>query len=112
MAALTIFDSILVPRTVEIPDACPNPKCGASFTSGSNLIEWDRAEVQYYGNLTAGAYDIQNEHNRGDTFHPIAYYCSSCRHPIADGLLHEAEPCDLDASVRKLIDAGLAPEGD
>lgn len=108
MPTLTIYDTILTPRPVAIPDACP--ECGASFLSGSNLLEWDRAEVQFHGNLVADEYQVQDEGDRGDNFDPIAYYCAACRHCLAEGDLTTIEPPTEPIPSDAALAQTLAPE--
>ena len=87
MPTLTIYDTILVPRPVAVPDACP--KCGVSFVTSNNLVEWDRAEVQFHGKLSADEYLVDHEDDRGDSFSPVAYVCLACNHTLDEGLVHE-----------------------
>jgi len=101
MTTLTIYDTILVPRPVEIPDACP--KCQASFLTGTNLTEWDLAEVQYRGDLQGDAYLVDHEDDRGEIFHPVAYYCASCCHRLTSAAKRELEPANAPPSVMALL---------
>ena len=107
MTTLTIYDTILVPRPVELPDACPN--CQASLLHGHNLAEWDLTEVQYRGNLQAETYLVDGEHNRGDENYPVAYVCLGCNHSFADGRFESLSPSQLPASIAALLSSPPVP---
>jgi hypothetical protein len=103
---ITLHHTVFLPFTVRVPDACP--RCSADFTNGSNLREWDAAEVQFAGRIdarpnAAAAFEVVDELDRGDVFRPVAFYCQGCGASI-----HEAKSVLVDATrIRRRIAKAL-----
>lgn len=96
---ITICDIAVVERAVEIPDTCPNAKCGADLRKPQAIKEWVYEDHAHIGKYKAGKVEHDYHDHSGEDFIATQHHCAKCNEQLTDGgVTHEEASAEPDAS--------------
>ena len=93
-----VYDIVLTAREVDIPDTCPNPKCGADFRNRKdNFLVIEELKTSYERAFIVSAKDepeliidyVVSFDKKGDDLGRVAYRCHNCNYMLAQGKREE-----------------------
>lgn len=86
----TIADIKVTRREVDVPEKCPNPKCGADLTRPCAITGWELQDQQrpcsFDGEHVTDDIDTNEAPEGGELFVSwIALHCAACSFSLAAG---------------------------